>query len=38
MTDYCDLCDTLKEVTIESDRLRVCEECNGKYPGYEEVQ
>ena len=32
MTDYCDLCDALKEVTIDSDRLRVCKECDDRYP------
>ena len=32
MKDYCDLCDKEKEVEIGADRLRVCEDCEEKYP------
>ena len=32
MINYCDLCDEEKEVIIDQDRLRICEECDGKYP------
>lgn len=30
--DYCDLCDKEKEVIIDSDRLRVCKECDKEHP------
>ncbi len=32
MINYCDLCDEEKDVTIGSDRLRICEDCDSKYP------
>lgn len=32
MIDYCCLCDEKKEVEIDRDRLRVCRECDEKYP------
>jgi len=35
MINCCDLCDEEKDVIIESDRLRVCEECQETHPDYE---
>ena len=32
MINYCDLCDEEKEVRIAPDRIRICEECEDKYP------
>tara|TARA_R100001594_G_scaffold38926_1_gene70444 strand:- start:243 stop:371 length:129 start_codon:yes stop_codon:yes gene_type:complete len=32
MTDYCDLCDIKKEVSIKEYRLRICEECDDNFP------
>tara|TARA_R110000824_G_scaffold61923_3_gene164285 strand:+ start:2534 stop:2641 length:108 start_codon:yes stop_codon:yes gene_type:complete len=30
--NHCDLCDEEKEVRIAIDRIRICEECEKKYP------
>ena len=32
VTNYCDLCDEEKEVRIAPDRIRICENCEEKYP------
>ena len=32
MINHCDLCDEEKEVRIAPDRIRICEDCEEKYP------